>query len=230
MAALKTSITDDLKGHIKAVVEDSIQKLRENVIEKLLVENKKLHEKIGSLEETVRTLTLDVVDNQQYTRQNNIVIGGIPGEVEHKNLMPIALNIMKHCIGNEGIGFGDFEACHRISSKSSDVVCRLVNRRAVEHEDTLQNWKKLAKFDKQKLGLPASTEKIYVSPHLCPYRSKIAYHCRQLKREKKIEKLSTLKGNIKILLNAEGENENEQGRWKKIIHLDELTDMFGLEF
>ena len=145
--------------------------------------------------------------------------------------MPLALNITSHCIGVKSLGPGDFEACHRVSAKSTDVVCRFVNRRAVE--DTLRNWKKLEKIDKKGLGLPASTGKIYVSAHLSPYRAKIAYFCRQLKREKRIEKLSTLKGNVKIRLNAEGEEgdneEARQARWRKIVHLDELVEMFGID-
>ena len=231
LAALKTSLTNELKDHIKVVVDESISALRENIIQKLLDENKSLKEKVTCLEKSVRALTLDVVDGQQYTRQNNLVIGGIPKEVEHDKLMPLALNIANHCIGGKNVGLGDFEACHRVSAKSTDVVCRFVNRRAVE--DTLRNWKKLDKIDKNKLGLPASTGKIYVSAHLSPYRAKIAYFCRQLKRDKRIEKLSTLKGNVKIRLNAENEEEDNeearQARWKKIVHLDELVELFGID-
>ena len=135
---------------------------------------------------------------------------------------------MNHCIDGTELAFGDFEACHRISAKSTDVVCRLVNRRAVE--DTLRNWKKLETIDKTGLGLPPSTQKIYVSSHLSPYRAKIAYHCRQLKRDKRIAKLSTLKGNIKICLNATGEEDDDaEARWKKITHLDELVEMFDID-
>ena len=94
-----------------------------------------------------------------------------------------------------------FEACHRVSKKSSDVVCRLINRRAVE--DTLRNWKKLTKYDLAKLGLTTPAPELYVNWHLSPYRSTIAYYCRKLKRANKIEKMSTRKGNIKILMNAE---------------------------
>ena len=75
LAALKTSLTDELKGQIKAVVDDSINALRENIIQKLLDENKSLKEKVNSLEKSVRALTLDVVDGQQYTRQKSPKLG-----------------------------------------------------------------------------------------------------------------------------------------------------------
>ena len=121
---------------------------------------------------------------------------------------------------------GSFEACHRISKKSTDVVCRLVNRRAVE--DTLRNGKKLLKYDPSKLGLPTPAPKLYVNPHLSPYRSKIAYYCRKLKRENRIEKMSTYKGNIRILINAESDDEDEEDRWKQITHLDQLKELFQI--
>ena len=246
LAEMRTSLTNELKPVIKDIVDQAILALRENVIDKLSEDNDKLKDKVVALEAKVRSLTIEVVDGQQYTRQNNIVISGIPAEVAHEDLTKVSMNIMNHCLVDEkanatkkpnanknpmvgfGVNFPDFEACHRISTRSTDVVCRLVNRRAVE--DTLRNWKKLQKFDHKKLGLPASTTELYVNPHLSPYRSKIAYHCRQLKKNKRIKKLSTHKGNVKILLNPENvDDADEEDRWKKIVHLDELHEMFGID-
>ena len=116
---------------------------------------------------------------------NNIVISGIPKEVEHKDLEKPAIGVINACL-EKPINERDMEACHRISTRSDDVVCRLVNRKDVE--EALDNWRKLKNLNKRQAGLPPNTAEIYISTHLTPYRSKIAYHCRQLKKEGKIKK------------------------------------------
>ena len=227
LGTLKTELASQLKTEIKAAVDESINALQENVINRLLQDNKLLKEKVASLERNVRSLTIAVADSLQYSRLNNIVISGIPKEIEQKNLLSVSINIINHCLTEGEVTQGSFEACHRISKKSSDVVCRLVNRRAVE--DTLRNWKKLTKYDPTKLGLPTPAPKLFVNSHLSPYRATIAYYCRKLKRANRIEKLSTHKGNIKILMNAENEEEGEADRWKLITHLDQLKEMFDID-
>ena len=182
LGTLKNELATQLKAEIKTVVDESISALRENIIDKLLEENKSLKKKVASLEKNVRSLTVAVADSQQYSRLNNLVISGIPKEIEHKNLLKVSINIMNHCLSVGEVSEGSFEACHRISKKSSDVVCRLINRRAVE--DTLRNWKKLTKYDPAILGLPTPAPKLYVNSHLSPYHSTIAYYCRKLKRSK----------------------------------------------
>ena len=64
LAALKTSLRTELKKQIKAVVDESINALRENIIQKVMDENKLLREKVTPLEKSVRSLTLDVVQRQ----------------------------------------------------------------------------------------------------------------------------------------------------------------------
>ena len=46
LAALKSSLTDELKEHIKVAIDESISSLRENIINKLMEENKSLREKL----------------------------------------------------------------------------------------------------------------------------------------------------------------------------------------
>ena len=52
LGTLKTELATQLKEEIKAVVDQSISALRENVINRLLEENKQLKEKVLSLEKT----------------------------------------------------------------------------------------------------------------------------------------------------------------------------------
>ena len=98
-----------------------------------------------------------------------------------------------------------------------------MNRRNVE--EALENWGKLAAINKEDVGLPPTTGNIFFNPHLTPYGSKIAYQCRQLKKEGKIKNISTKKGIIKIQFMDDSDGD-EILRWRVISHVNELTDLF----
>ena len=119
----------------------------------------------------------------------------------------------------------DVQGCHRLSKKSSDVICRFVSKKPVE--EALENWKELRNFDKNNAGLPSSTGDIYINTHLTPYNAKLAYHCRQLKRDGYVKKISTRKGIIRVLVEDEGNRGNvEHSSWKTISHLRDLHAIF----
>ena len=116
-----------LATELKGVVEKSISDLREHVIDKLIASNKELQSKVSDLEHEVHTLNTELQKSLQYNRLNNIVISGIPEEVEHRLLEKTSLSILNKCLETP-IGKRDLEACHRLSVKSNNVVCRLVVR------------------------------------------------------------------------------------------------------
>ena len=208
-----------LKSELKEFIDQSISQLREQVIDNLIQANLQLQGNVTLLENKVNNLQLELQASFQYNRLNNVVISGIPSNVEHKDLQKAALGIMNTCLEVPITG-RDFEACHRISQKSQDVVCRLVNRRDVE--EALDNGKKLKNIDNAKVGLPPNTGGLFMNTHLTPYKAKIAYHCRQLKKKGKINKLFTKKGIIKV-----GYDEKDEGpQWKTISHIDELKELF----
>ena len=172
---------------------------------------------MNQLESKVNQLEIDLQNNLQYNRLNNIVISGIPKDIEHGDLKEVSLGIMNACLETE-IEWRDMEACHRISKKSDDVVCRLVNREDVD--EVLQNRKKLQAFNRESVHLPEGTE-IFVNTHLTPYKSKLAYHCRELKRKGKLKK-STRKGIIKVLIDSDGDSPD----WKVISHTNDLIEIY----
>ena len=210
---------DVLRVQLKTVIDDSIRDLREQVINNLVAANHSLQGKVEKLEKQVHSLTLEVQSSLQYNRLNNLVISGIPEDVEHEDLEKAAIGIINTCL-TKPVDDRDFEACHRISQRSSDVVCRLVNRKNVE--EALGNWKKLKKLNKAKVGLPLNTGEIFINTHLTPFKSTLAFHCRELKRKGKIKNISTKKGNIKILVCDLEDKETLV--WKSINHLDDLKD------
>ena len=211
-----------LKSDIQGIIDDSIKELREHIINGLIDSNLQLQNKVSVLEQKVHQLEVDLQENLQHNRLNNIVISGIPRQVEHKDLKEKAIGILNTCLKTTHVVGRDFEACHRISVKSSDVVCKLINREHVE--ETLQNWKMLENINLNDVGLPENT-KLYVSVHLSPYNSKIAYHCRQLKKERKILKTSSRKGKVRICVKDDDDDEAPPV-WKSISHINDLKVMF----
>ena len=89
----------------------------------------------------------------------------------------------------------DIEDCHRLGKNGSTIV-RFVNRKFCN--GILEKKFDLHKnIDKSKLGFGNDT-KIYVSENLTPYNQRLAWKCRELKRAKKIHKVWSMKGVIKI--------------------------------
>ena len=208
---------ESIKLELQSCIQTSIESLKTQIIDNLVSSNKVMQSKIKVLENTVYQLEIDLQASLQYNRLNNLVISGIPKDVEHSQLKQKAVGIINTCL-DKAIDGRDLEACHRISKKSADVVCRFVNREDVD--GVLANRKKLKNIDKNGVGLPENGE-IYVNTHLTPYRAKLAYYCRRLKHQDKIISMSTWKGIIKIQVRDELE-----AVWKTINHIDELTKMF----
>ena len=163
---------EDLRNEIKSSIEKGIHQLREQVINNLVEANKQLQGKVRLLENAVTKLQGELEASQNYSRLNNIVISGIPKEVDHKDLEKAAIGVMNACLESP-INARDFEACHRISPKSNDVVCRVVNRKDVD--EALDNRANLRNLDKAAAGLPLMTGNVYLNSHLTPYKAKIVY-------------------------------------------------------
>ena len=109
LAKLRVDLTQEIM--------QSINSLKDTIIENLVQANKALQTSVNELEERVIKLESDLQASQQYSRQNNLVISGIPAEVEHEDLQDIAMNIMKTCNPSVDLSPRDFEACHRLSKK-----------------------------------------------------------------------------------------------------------------
>ena len=176
---------EGLKAEFQAIIQTNISELREAIIDNLVEANKALQLKVVQLEEVVERLTIEFQANLQYQRQNNIIISGIPPEVEHENLEKVAVEVVNTCSQTQ-VNTGDVQGCHRLSRISTDVICRFTSKKPVE--EALGNWHKLKNLDKRRAGLPDSTGELYINTHLTPYNSKLAYHCRQLKKTNLIKK------------------------------------------
>ena len=111
-------------------------------------------------------LQTELAANNQYHRQNNLLISGIPEEVEDDCLEKIPIDIINKCNGAIVVAASEIQGCHRLSRTNKDVICRVTNKRYVE--TTLENRSKvrnLGENEKSALDLPASTGIIYLNEH-----------------------------------------------------------------
>ena len=164
-------------------INDSVTILKENVIQHLLDENKRLNEKIKNIENDIKILSEKVVEiersvakTDQYDRRNNVEFHGIPNDVEDNKLKEKSIDICK-AIDVE-IDSDKIEACHRFGrGDPKKVIIRLVNRKDC---DKIKSCKrKLRDIDFSKLGLGDNT--IYIQDNLSPYFSELAWKCRKVK-------------------------------------------------
>ena len=214
---------EKLRIDLTAIINESIQSVKDTVISNLTKANKDLFEKVQVLEEKVVSLETELQASNQYNRQSNLLISGIPEDVPHESLEKISIDIINKCCSAIVISPEEVQGCHRISKKNKDVVCRLVNKKYVEQ--TLENRAKmnsLTEEDKNSLGLPNSTGKIFLNEHLSPYNAKLAFYCRRLKKNGLIHRMSTKKGIIRI----EGNFGDDELKWKTIGHLNDLHKLF----
>ena len=107
----------------------------------------------------------------------------------------------------------EIEASHRLGKRKKSVVVRVINRKHCLK--ALRNKKKLKSIDKNAMGIPNAN--IFISENLTPTNSKLAFHCRKLKRDGETEKCYTINGIVHIIKN---------NKLMKLYHLKDLQDIF----
>ena len=207
--------TVSLKTHI----DESISAVRNEIINTLHTENKKLKDEItilesknNKLEDRITTLEDKLESNLQYQRNQSVIISGIPIEVPHDNLESIVLNIFNN-VCFHSISHRDIIACHRLSSKTDSIVVKFLNKK--DAIALLQS--KLALKQLDKTSIAPNCINIYVNEHLTPYMGELAFKCRCLKRENKIYQTKVENGIVKILTNKDG-----SFRWYHITSVNDL--------
>ena len=219
-----TSMSTKLTSSFQTMLDDSINEIKNSIIENLRLSNQNLQDRVNSLEREVKELkeahvTLERSSEAafQHGRLEQVVISGIPAEVEHKDLEEKSLRILNE-IKNVQIQSRDIAACHRLGKKN-DTIIRFINRK--DADDCFENRMKLKNINREEHGL-APGANIYIRENLSPYISKLAYYCRELKRREYIEKVTTFKGVIKIFRTVE----NSRMVKSVIGHKDDLLKFF----
>ena len=118
-----------------------------------------------------------LVNLEQYTRRNNIEIQGITSKIPDEKLKDKVIEIFGAM--NIAITKNDIEDCHSLGKSSKSTIVQFVNRK---HCYAILNKKfETSKIDRSKLGFESNV-KLYVSENVTPYKQKLAWECRELKR------------------------------------------------
>lgn len=150
-----------------------------NESSRLKKENAELNGKCGELVRALRETENRLVNCEQYSRNNNLEVKGIPnGTAQNINQL---ISTLCEVIG-EPITKADVEACHRVPTadrEKSNVIVRFQNR---NKRDCVLEKAKKKRISCRDLGL--STEApVYVNEHLCPYLKRLLGMTVSKKRE-----------------------------------------------
>lgn len=197
-------------------VSADINAMKDKIIENLMDKNKHMYEKIIFLEDKLIKVERDLHMGAQYSRRNNMEIQGIPDYISDNVLEETVINILEAVDVN--VDARMIEACHRLPSNSGPkpTILKFVNRK--DCEAALKNKKKLAKIDKEKIGLPKDAQ-LYFNNNLCPFYRRLAWKCRKLKRTTNIMSCWNENGIVHLRI-------NEGDKYMKITHDSDLDELF----
>lgn len=157
--------------------------------EKLETENKLLKLKVQELECNMEEL-------QQYTRNRNIQIDGIPKKNDEK------LKEIVQTIGSKidvNIKESDIDAIHRIPTRSTTnpepIVVQFVTR---QMKETMMVKAKTTRISTNDINTQYPNKPVYINDHLTKYRKQIMFEVRRLKNEKNYKFLWSRNGKIFI--------------------------------
>lgn len=165
-------------------------------------ENVSLQEKIGSFERKIELMAQDVIStkrntfsNDQYLRQNNIEIDGIPKLEDDLALEGVVTDILQQI--DVTVTSESFEACHRLLTSGGGnglddtggtTICRFTNQRICEKIHRNKNkLKNLADSN-------PSLSKIIIRDNINVYFKDLFVKCNILKQKKQINETWTFKG------------------------------------
>ena len=204
---------DEIKSDTSATLAKfDVLEARVEVLESELAITKNANslfkKEIGRLEKKV------LADNQ-YGRQENVEINGIPAKHNDSDLEDIVIGIASE-IGVE-LEACDISACHRLGGARGDVIVRFVNRKAADA--MFRNASKLKGLDLSPL-IGNNHSPVYVNPNLSPELKSIRWKAKKLKEAGKIARFGTSKRGVYV-------QEEERGAKIQVYIDDDLLQFLG---
>ena len=99
-----------------------------------LAEENKNYIKDFDIYENLYEMDCQIIQNNQYSRRENLIISGIPNLINHQDLEYTVLNVLR-VFGLKKISAYDIVACHRLKVKNDNyparTIVRFVNRKLV---------------------------------------------------------------------------------------------------
>ena len=217
-------------------INNDLSEMRKSIIDTLVMENRKLQDKIKKLEKRLNDVEWDVDENfnkieeieekvestNQYGRRNNIEISGIPNVIDDDNLEGKIIEVFDKI--NINISKTDIEACHRLpppknnSNGNKKVIIRFANRKICKK--AFNNKKELKNIEMSSLNF-ADGSKLFINENLNPYFSRVGWQCRKLKNGKRINSYFFKNESFVINFGSSGCDIN-----KKITRKSQLFDLF----
>ena len=199
---------------------DEVINLKDVIIKRLQEENDLLRARCSKLENKVIDLESSINHIEQYGRRNNIVISGIPDDINDNDLESTVTKLMKDV--DVYIDSGDIEACHRIGesdckTSSKKTIVRFVNRKYCKK--ALLNRKNFAHINSEIKYNFKHNNQIFINESLTKVNESLAFCARKLKRAGVIYSSYTREGVVHV-------KKDEHEKAIKVHHMNVLYDNF----
>ena len=174
----------DVQNMIEAKIHEAVS-LNQNELEGIKNENKRLETELSILRETVDTFRLSLDDLEQYSRRSCLRISGIR-ESLNEDTDKIVLDVAKD-IG-ASISPSDIDRSHRVGKprdgKPREIIVKMSTYKA--RQTLISNRKKLKD----------TRRNVYINEDLTKARKNIAFECRKLLKDQRINQTWTYDGRI----------------------------------
>ena len=179
-------------------LKESTIKIKDIVTCRLLEENRRLSNRVTTLEQRVVTIERNMNLNQQNSRKSNLEIDGIPNDILQNNLKKTVTDIINalniDCIES------DIEVVHRLGGNQVPKTTIMKAKRSLI--DAIVDKRKDLASVPEKVEFPENT-KLFVRNNLCPHMKTLDYNCRLLKKKELIKDTWSFNGILKVLLDNE---------------------------
>jgi len=216
--SLQTQLNESVKqlsNEIKdlgASLKAEIQSLKSNFNERLQLLESEL-----SISRHVNTqLERRCSQLEQYSRRECLEIRGVPSTVLHEDLVGFLLPIFKKLDVDLTEKENAVQACHRLHSKTDDVIIKFSQRE--DRNSIIRNRKMLKEMDLSECGLEGDG-KIFINENLCPSYKRLVGIANKLYKNDVISSFWTINGVLRIKF-------NERDPFIIITHIEDFMAQF----
>lgn len=206
-----TEVKEIIKTELKSSLATITEELRSVTESHLSLQNDhvKLREEFNTLnlrnhllEDNLRDLHLQYCKQQQWARQQNIEVVGVP-ELKNENPLDIIIKISQHAgikLDCQDIDFANrVQPTKKVDGRPRVIVAKLKNRHT--KDSIISGLKKVRGISSRDIGIPGDPKHIFVNDHLTP-ENKILYRkCKAIANEKAYKFVWTKNCNIFIRKN-----------------------------
>ena len=190
IAELKQTVLMEIKNNLTTLSSELLNlatshNTLQSEHEKLIAEHNNLKTQVSKLEDSVSELTCQFSKQQQWVRQQNIEIIGVP-ELNNEDIPGIIIKIAKHA--GVSLHHHDIEFTNRITPRQNIkdrprvIVCKLKNR--LLKDSIISGLKKTRGITSQDIDISGRINRIFVNDHLTPQNRYLLKKSKQLATEK----------------------------------------------